>query len=56
MEVPLVAAYHKAAAGELLALRKEDAPETTSHEEARRRAAAGRPEFPEGSIQVGSCT
>lgn len=51
-EVPLIAAYHKEAAGELLAMRREDQPETTDRNEARRRTDRQLPEAPEGTVQV----
>lgn len=40
------------AAGELLALRREDRPGWTSHEESRSRSDAQRPDVPEGAVQV----
>jgi len=51
-EVPLIAACHKEAAGELLALNEEDKPDTTSREEAQRRADRQQPEAPEGTVQA----
>ncbi len=51
-EVPFIAACHKEAAGELLALNDEDRPDTTSREEAQRRTDRQQPEAPKGSVQV----
>ena len=51
-EVPHIAGYHKEAAGELLAMRGSDAPETTTRAEALRRADRQQPDQPEGTVQV----
>lgn len=51
-EVPLIAACHKEAAGELLALNEGDKPDTTSREEAQRRADRQQPDAPEGTVQA----